>query len=340
MDKNVTIKDIARESGVSTATVSRVLSNRGYASEENRKKVLAVAKKLNYQPNEIAKSLKMHKTNTIGVIIPDISNPYFMKIAKGIEDVVQEQGYNLLFMSGDEKPEKERKLLKVLLEKRVDAMILATSGGNDEAINEIRIRNIPVILVDRKLESANDQIDLVVENNFEGAYQLTSYLIKKGHEKIGVVNGSLEVSTGSERFSGFKKAMLDYEKELQEEYIFNGNFTVEDGRKAMEYFSKLVTPPTAIVSFNNTMTAGVILQLTKMGMKMPDDMFVASYGETEVTQVINPAGTICIKQSPYKMGVKVGQIAMNRLVYNMSGPTREVFNPVMDIPSIEDGGIG
>lgn len=339
MDNNVTIKDIARESGVSTATVSRVLSNRGYASEENRKKVLAVAKQLNYRPNSIAKSLKMHKTNTIGVIIPDISNPYFMKIAKGIEDVVQEKGYNLLFMSGDEKPDKERKLLQVLLEKRVDAIILATSGGNDDAINNIQNNNMPVILVDRKLEQANEQVDLVVENNFEGAYKLTSYLIKKGHKKIGVVNGSLEVSTGEERFSGYKKAMEDYEKEVQEEYIFNGNFTLEDGRKAVEYFSALKNRPTAILSFNNTMTVGVVLQLKKMGFKMPDDMFVASYGETEVTQLIHPKGTISIKQSPYDMGVKVGQIAMGRLVFHLNEPTREVFNPIIDLPSGENGGI-
>ncbi len=112
MKNNVTIKDIAKESGVSTATVSRVLSNRGYASDEIKENVLAVAKRLNYRPNGIAKSLKMHKTNTIGVIIPDISNPYFMKIAKGIEDVVQEKGYNLLFMSGDENPKKRKKIIK------------------------------------------------------------------------------------------------------------------------------------------------------------------------------------------------------------------------------------
>ncbi|MGP4041093.1 LacI family DNA-binding transcriptional regulator [Gracilibacillus sp. D59] len=335
MKNNVTIKDIARESGVSTATVSRVLSNRGYASEEIRENVLAVAERLNYRPNGIAKSLKMHKTNTIGVIIPDISNPYFMRIAKGIEDVVQERKYNLLFMSGDENPDKEKKLLQVLVENRVDAIILATSGGNDELIKTIRESKTPVILIDRKLKNDNEKMDLVVENNFDGAYQLTSHLVQTGHKRIGIVNGSLDVSTGEERFLGFKKAMLDNFLNQEDDLIFNGHFTVEDGRRAVEYFLSLENKPTAILSFNNTMTVGVILQLTEMGKKIPEDVFVASYGETELSQLINPSGTICIKQSPYNMGIRVGQIAMDRLIFNLDGPTQEVFNPIIE--TLESG---
>ncbi|GAB2572193.1 LacI family DNA-binding transcriptional regulator [Gracilibacillus alcaliphilus] len=330
MKKNITIKDIAREAGVSTATVSRVLSNKGYASDDIRKKVLAVAKQLNYRQNSIAKSLKMHKTNLIGVIIPDISNPYFMKISKGIEDVVQEKGYNLLFMSGDENPHKEEKQLKLLLEHRVDAIIIATSGKNDELISSIHENDTPVILIDRKLEAGNEKMDFVVENNFEGAYQLTSYLIRQKHKLIGVVNGSLNVSTGVERFSGYKKAMEDYAIVQRDELIFNGDFSVEDGRKAIDYFMGLDQRPTAVLSFNNTMSTGVILQLDKLGLTIPDDMFLASYGETEVAQLINPKGKISVKQSPYKMGVKVGEIILDRLVLHVTGPTQEVFNPQLE----------
>ncbi|WP_066195680.1 MULTISPECIES: LacI family DNA-binding transcriptional regulator [Gracilibacillus] len=330
MKKNITIKDIAKEAGVSTATVSRVLSNRGYASDDNRKKVLKVAKQLNYRQNSIAKSLKMHKTNLIGVIIPDISNPYFMKISKGMEDVVQEKGYNLLFMSGDENPHKEEKQLKLLLEHRVDTIVIATSGRNEQLISSIHENNVPVILIDRRLETGNEKMDFVVENNFEGAYQLTSYLIQQKHKRIGVVNGSLNVSTGAERFSGYKKAMEDYAMTQHDELIFNGDFSVEDGRSAVDYFMNLQQRPTAILSFNNTMSTGVILQLDKLHLKIPEDMFLASYGETEVAQLINPEGKISVKQSPYEMGIEVGNIILDRLVLHVNGPTQEVFNPKLE----------
>src|SRR5699024_1670570 len=196
----VTIKDIANELGISIATVSRVLNNSEYASKEVKERVLETAKKMKYQPNAVARSLKKYRTNTVGVIIPDISNPYFMTISKGIEDSIQESGYNLIFMSGDENPEKERKQLQVLIEKRVDAVVLATSGKNEEMIKSIGDSGIPIVLVDRKINDDSMDLDMVVEDNVKGAYDLTSRLIKQGHTQIGVINGSLKVSTGIERY--------------------------------------------------------------------------------------------------------------------------------------------
>src|SRR5690625_3979190 len=189
-----TIRDIARESNVSIATVSRVLNNTGYASDKVKNSVLKAAKKLNYQPNAVAKSLKSNKTNTIGVIIPDISNSYFMDISKGIEDTISNNNYNIIFCSSNENPAKERKLLKVLFEKRVDAIVVATSGENDKQILKLKKYGIPVILVDRKIDESI-QIDTVVENNFEAAYEITKQLILLGHKNIGVVNGPLNVTT-------------------------------------------------------------------------------------------------------------------------------------------------
>ncbi|HLU23117.1 MAG TPA: LacI family DNA-binding transcriptional regulator [Bacillaceae bacterium] len=331
----VTIKDIARESGVSTATVSRVLSNKGYASEEIKEKVRSIAKRLNYQPNAVARSLKMDRTNTIGVIIPDISNPYFMKISRGIEDTLQKSGYNLIFVSGDENSDKEKKMLQVLTEKRVDALVIATSGGNAEDINRVKNSGIPVVLIDRKLETDSDDLDLVVEDNIEGAYQLTNYLINKGHTKIGVVNGSLVSSTGTERYLGYRKAMEEHGLDLDPDFIFNGHFTQEDGSNAVTYFFNRDEKPTAILSFNNTMTFGVMLQLTRMGLQIPDDILVASYGEAEAAQLLSPDGIVSIKQSPYEMGVKVGEILINRLVRKINKPVTEIFEPIMNVKTKE-----
>lgn len=313
---NVTIKDIAKELNISTATVSRVLNNSGYASPEVKERVLEMANKLNYRPNAIARSLKKNQTNTIGVIIPDISNPFFMKISKGIEDVIHPGGYNLIFASTDENPKKERKMLQVLFEKRVDAIVLATTGENEEYINKIKNTGIQVILVDRKLNTDELDLDYVIEDNILGAYQLTSYLIKQGHSRIGVINGSLSVSTGYERFEGYKKAMAEYGLQTNLEYIYNGDFTQMSGFKGAEYFLNMPQMPTAILSFNNTMTFGVLLQLAQRGISNFENLMIASYGENEAEQLIKEPKIISIKQHPYKMGVRVGEILLQRLVNN------------------------
>jgi LacI family transcriptional regulator len=327
----VTIKDIARESGISIATVSRVLNNSGYASEEVKEKVLAAAKKLNYQPNAIARSLKKHKTNTIGVIIPDISNSYFMKISKGIEDTVYKSGYTLLFGSGDENPEKELKMLQVLLEQRVDAIVLATSGVSNDMIKIIRNTTVPVILVDRTIGDISAEFDCIVEDNVEGAYLLTNYLIEKGYKEIGVVNGTLDVSTGEERYRGYQRALADNHLTENTAMVFNGHFTEEDGVQAVDYFLNLQQKPQAILSFNNAMTFGVILRLAQKGYKVPDDFVIASYGEVEAAQLLPDSRIITIEQSPYEMGKCAGEILLDRLERDIKGPVHKMFSPKLRI---------
>lgn len=328
---NVTIKDIAKELKVSIATVSRVLNNSGYASKEVTKRVLDTAKKLNYQPNGIARSLKKHQTNTIGVIIPDISNPFFMKISKGIEDTVLKSGYHLIFASSDENPKKEKEMLKVLYEKRVDSIVLATAGENDELIKRIKFSGVPIILIDRKIKNVGLGLDYVIEDNEAGAYQLTSYLIQKGHKRIGVVNGSLSVSSGYERFSGYKKALLDYRLLESPDLIYFGNFTQEDGYNAAGQFLKLTEPPTAIISFNNMMAFGVLHQLTQKGITKFKNLVIASYGENEAAKLFTTLEIVSIKQAPYEMGVRVGEIIINKLVNNNLEPIHEKFKPILNI---------
>ncbi|WP_047982719.1 LacI family DNA-binding transcriptional regulator [Ornithinibacillus contaminans] len=309
----VTIKDIAKELGISIATVSRVLNDSGYASKEVKQQVLETAKRLNYQPNAVARSLKIDRTNTIGVIVPDISNPYFMTISKGIEDYIEEFGYNLLFVSGNENPEKERKMLQVLLEKRVDAIVLATSGENEETIQQIKDSGIPIVLIDRRINGSSLGLDMVVEDNVQGAYELTTSLIEQGHTRIGVINGSLKVSTGVERYQGFKKAIQAHDITEDKQLVFNGSFLKEDGIKAVNYFFQLEKKPTAILSFNNTMALGAMIQLIKKGYSIPADIVLASYGEVEAAQLLSPSSILMKKQTPYEMGAQAGEILRKRL---------------------------
>lgn len=320
-----TIKDVAKKSQVSTATVSRVLNQSGFVSEEIKGRVLSAVKELNYQPNGVARSLKQDKTNTIGVVIPDISNSYFMQISKGIEDTIHQEGYNLIFCSGDENPEKEAELLQLLFEKRVDAIVLATSGGNEDKVKQIVESGTPFILVDRRLGDSQLNLDYVLEDNADGAYWLTSYLINRGHTRIGVINGSLKVSTGSDRYRGYKKAIKENGIQEDPELIFNGTFLQNDGILAVDYFFNLTERPSSILSFNNTMTFGALLELTRKGYSVPNDIVVASYGQVEAAEILKSLGIIALKHSPQEMGLKVGEFLLERLKKGNKGPLQKIF---------------
>lgn len=329
----VTIKEVAKEAGVSTATVSRVLNRVGYASKEIQDRVYETVKRLHYQPNAVARSLKKDKTFTIGVVLPDISNPYFMTISKGIEDTIYKEGYNLIICSGDENPNKEQQLLELLYEKRVDMIVLATSGGNEDLIEQIHKKGIRIILMDRKLKDQNLELDLVAENDVQGAYELTKYLLKHGHTQIGVVNGSLNVSTGRERYEGYIKALNEFGLEEDTHLMFNGAFSQEGGRKGVEYFLGLSKKPSSIISFNNSMTFGVLMELFKRGFRVPKDIVVASYGEIEAAQLLDTPGIVFLKQSPYHMGERIGFIILERLLMNVKGPVQVILDTVLHVPN-------
>ncbi|PGZ00487.1 LacI family transcriptional regulator [Bacillus cereus] len=321
-----TIKDVAMEANVSTATVSRVLNESGFVSDDIKERVFLAVKKLNYQPNAIARSLKQDKTYTIGVVIPDITNHYYMTISKAIEDIVQQKGYNLIFCSSHENPKKEDKLLQLLVEQRVDAIVLATAGGCEERVKNIHRAGVPIVLVDRTVEIGDSKLDSVIESNFESAYKLTSYLLKQGHRSIGLVNGLLNVSTGKERYEGFQKALEEFGFKEDTNYTFNSTFTREGGIKAVDYFLNFTEKPSAILSLNNEMTFGVLLELTRRGYSTPEDIVIASFGDVEAAQLLQAPGIISVAHKPYEMGKRVGDILLKRL-NNEEGPFNEIFTP-------------
>ncbi|THF73403.1 LacI family DNA-binding transcriptional regulator [Cohnella fermenti] len=308
-----TIKQVAREAGISTATVSRVLNDSGYVSDEIKKRVLEAVAKLNYRPSAVARSLKQDKTYMIGIIVPDISNPYFMGISRGIEDVVGPEGFQLLFCSSEENPAKESKQLRLLLEKRVDAIVLATSGGNESVVRGVWEAGVPIVLIDRKLELDNGvRLDLVAEDNVDGAYQLTRKLLQDGYRRIGVVNGPIRVSTGKERYEGVLKAMREFALPW-EPLVFNGEFTAEGGSRAVAEFLASDHPPAAIVSLNNRMSLGVLLEIVRHGLRIPDDLAVASFGEVEAGSLLKRPALYYTEQNPNAMGRKTGEILLARI---------------------------
>ncbi len=307
-----TIKEVAKRANVSLSTVSRVINNNYPVSDKAREKVLQCIKDLNYQPNGIARSLKNHKTNMIGFVVADISNPFFMQIAKAMESVISTEEHSLVFCSSDGIPQKEQKLLEMLNEKRVEAIVIASSDPTGSFIKQLVDQGMPVVMIDRKIPGINT--DVIVEDNFDAAYRLTEHLIKNGHRKIAIINVSLAISVGMERFDGFKEAFKHYGLSLKDHHVLQGGFQRQDACAAVK---KMITEnkddiPTALFCSNNIMAEGAIIALREFGLKIPEDISLVSFGSKDLLDLIEPKLTIA-SQNTYALGSKAGQIILDRL---------------------------
>lgn len=308
----VTIKEVAKIAGVSTATVSRVLNDNYPVSSDVKQKVQDIMEQLNYERNEIARSLKNNKSYMIGIVVSDILNPYFMSIAKGVESLVHSLGYNLIFCSSDENGEKELNLLKLLSERRVDAVVLASCNYEPSEINEIIKKGIKIIMVDSRIKGAN--ADVVIEDGFSGAYSLINHVIGQGHRRIAAVNGSLNVSTGIERFEGYKAALKNNGIELNKDYIIEGNFKREDAYEEVKdmLLRNRNYLPTAIFTASNFMAEGAMIAIRELGLRIPEDISLVSFGNISVPALVQPQLTY-VSQDAFAIGLKAGEILLGKL---------------------------
>ena len=219
MAKISTIKDVASLANVSIATVSRVINHSGSVNPILAKRVQQAINDLNYSPNIVARSLKTSNTATIAFLVSNISDPYFITIGRGIEDYIKGFGYNLIVCSIGHSKEKEIAYLQLLKEKKVDGLILNTVGYNDDIISELS-QNTPIVLSNRRINSASFNGDFVDSDNIGGVYALTKCLLAAGHRKIGTINGPSHLSTASERYRGFCNAMNDHGISIEQDYLF------------------------------------------------------------------------------------------------------------------------
>lgn len=307
-----TIKQVASLANVSTATVSRVLNGNYPVSEDAYNKVMAATKELGYRPNLIAKSLKMNKTFMVGFVAPDISNPYFMEIARGIEQVVSQYGYTITFCSTDEEPEKEIRLLRALNEKRVDFVILASSLKDEKPLQELMNQGLNIIMVDTILP--NLDIDFIVEDNEHLSYQIVNYGIRQGHHKIGIVNGILDISTARDRFNGYLKALKDNDIVYDEDFCVDGGYYRDIAYQNVKHMLQKNSHdrPTLLYATNNQMTEGAMIAIKELGLNIPDDISILSFGEITLPQLVEPRLTV-IKQNSRDIGVKAGEIIIHRM---------------------------
>lgn len=280
----VTISDIAKQANVSQTTVSRVLNNSGYVKDETRKKVLKVMKELNYSPSAIARSLSTKKTNIIGVIVPDINNPFFGDAIKGISNIADKHNLNIILCDADDNIEKEIKAIKLLKEQRIEGMIITPTSVEDEFNNKyldvIENMGIPVVLLEGNVKHSN--FSGVFIDNIEGAFKGTEALIKNGHTKIAIITGRINSQSAKDRLVGYKKALAANNIPLNEDYIFYGDYRMKSGYELTNKMLSMKNKPTAVFVSSNMMTLGCVKSLFEQKLTIPGNMAVIGYDDLDI----------------------------------------------------------
>ena len=306
----VTIKDIAREAGVSVTTVSRVINNKPDVSDKTKEKVLKIIDEFNYNPNSVARGLVMQKTHTIGLIIPDISNPFFPDIAKAIEDKAQKLGYSVILFNTDNHLEREKKGVDLFKSKQVDGLVVSLSLGNENILKDLKKRNYPVVQIDRAV--LNHLYPLISIDNKKSAYEIVQFLIKKGHKKIAHITGDLNTTTARDRLAGYKKALHDFDIEIDEELIIEGDYSKKAGLEGAEKLLKLKNPPTAVFAANDLTAAGVYNAVFAEGLNIPEDIAVAGHDDIDLASLLRPALTT-MSQPKYSIGERAVTVLMKMI---------------------------
>jgi len=308
----VTIKDIAREAGVSVTTVSRVLNNKADVSDKTREKVLKIIDRLNYNPNSIARGLVMNKTYTIGLIVPDISNAFFAEIAKAIEDELREYGYSVIFCNTDNDKDREKESIDLLRSKQVDGLIGAFSHDSKDEVLALGKAGFPIVQIDRLVDDS--QIPSVIIDNILSGYEATEYLIKKGHRRIAHITGALDTNTGIRRAEGYRKALQEYGIEIDEELVMEGDFSQESGYLAMKEILERNKDLTAVFAGNDMMALGAYRAIYAAGLKIPEDISIIGHDDFTLASLVSPALTT-MQQPIYK----IGKVAASLLIDIIKG---------------------
>lgn len=310
---SVNIKIIAEKAGVSTATVSRVLSGYPGVSEKTKKKVMKVTSQLNYEVDGIARSLRQKKTYKIGVIFENVLSQFYSTLAKSIEGVANKYGYSVILCNADDDPEKELKYLKVLRSSRVDGIIIAPTGKNSDYVNNLLQTNIKVVLVDRLIDGVD--CDAVLVDNEKGAYIAVKYLVDNGYKKIALINGFIDRTTGRERLNGYIRALKESNISVNNNFIKIGDFKKRSGILLSEELLKNQDKPEAIFAANLDLTLGTLLTVKKLGLKIPEDIAIIGFDDSDWAQILEPPLTV-ISQPVYDLGSTAAELLIKNIEEN------------------------
>ncbi len=318
------IADVAERAGVSTATVSRVLSGKPHVSDAMRARVLAAVNELGYRPSRVARSLRARRANIIGLIVSDIQNPFFTAIVRGIEDIAYERQFGVFLCNSDEDPDKESLYIDLMLAEQVAGVIIAPTVGGAPYYHRLLEANVPIAAFDRYLVGMD--VDTVVINNVSVSRQLVTALITGGHRRIAAVVGSSMATTGSERRQGYEKALQSYGISIDEALIRVGDPKQADGYRATQELLSLPEPPTAIFAGNNLLTVGVLQALHEHHRVSGSQRIeVAAIDELDWMRVVDIPLSIAA-QPTYAMGRKAAELLFARMT-EFSRPAQRIVLP-------------
>ena len=310
------IYEIAKKANVSHMTVSRVFNNPEIVNKKTREKIIKIADELNYRPSLIARSMRTKRTHYIGLILPDIINPFFPEIVRGVDDYSRKNDYNVILVNTDNDYEVQTSSLYMFIDRGVDGIILSgIAGGKKDRkfINKIIKRSIPTVLIDRHIPDLKSSY--VITNNLKAAYDATNYLIKLGHKKIGIISSPQKIKIFQDRLKGYRQALIENNIEYIKDFVVEGKESIESGYMAIKELLTKVDDFTAIFAMCDFMAFGVYKYCKENKIKIPDDISIISIDDIYTSALLTPPLTTMAQQK-YGMGYNAAKILINSITKN------------------------
>ncbi len=317
-----TIIDVASEASVHPSTVSRVLNGHvgTTVTPATRERVLAAADRLGYRPSALARSLRLRRTLTLGMLVPDITNPFFSSIIKGAEDAARLRGYNLILCNSEDEPQREATYLRVLRERQVDGLLIASSQMADDTIAELREEAFPFVLLNRATRSAEDLA--VVVDNHAAAVDVVAHLAALGHRRVGHIAGPQNTTTGVDRREGYRAGVLAYGLANEPGLVVEADaFSEEAGHRALEIMLAGPARPTAVFGANDLIAVGMLQLLRQIGAHVPGDLSIVGFNDIPLAGLLEPALTT-VRVPQLEMGVAGAHLLIDRLEGRPIGDVR------------------
>jgi LacI family transcriptional regulator len=299
------VEDVARRAGVSTATISRALNGGGPMTEATRERALRAAQALDYHPNGLARGLRCLKTDTIGLVVPDLENPFFPTLVKGVEHAASARGWNVILGNTDEDSEREERLVRTLVERKIDGLILCPAGGSHAYLARYAKRGLPMVAVNRILSTPS--LPSVTADSFQGAYAAARHLLERGRTPLGLILGTPGLSTTESRLAGCRQAVRDLG--LSEDLLV---LAVGYGRMAQGYKAALECldqdpRPRALFAFNNLMAEAALMAVHALGIRCPEEVSLFGFDDFRSAAALSPPLSV-VEQDPEGMGAKAVEI--------------------------------
>ena len=313
----VKIEEVARAAGVSASTVSRVVNDPQLVRADTRERVEEAIRRLGYRPSRVARRLRVRggRSALIGLVIPDLQNPFFADLARGVEDAASKEGFTVLIGNTDEDAGREQRYLEVMGAESVDGVILPPSGRRSPGAEELIRGGTPVVCVDRRL--ARPRVDEAVIDNVRGAAAATRHLIDKGHRRIGFIHGALRLSTSRERLRGYRDTLQAARIPLDPVLTLAGDSRQPSGRRLTSRLLALARPPSALLVGNSMMTLGALEAIREAGLRVPHDLALVGYDDMPWALALDPPLTV-VRQPGYELGA----VATDLLIRRIGDPRR------------------